>query len=387
MKIAIIFLTCIILTCFASASSENITLIYPSNVTSGQTFQVNLTLINFTEGLYDVKVDITNYSGDRISRVYNGLTWQSTFEYVNNATNTSFSNSSIFSMNITSNYNGTGNITISIRKSGHSSADDTFSGYTINITPQIIPTCTFASTCGSWSTCSGSSQTKTCTNTSTTCVNTTYTISQSCSSSSSIKTSLDWNEDEIINGKEFSITLNVENLEDDNYAVKVWIENDDEDIISERYGNYSDQGDVWVSGRYYIYNFFKDSGDDSADIKLRIMEEYSNFLGDAKIFFILKNGDEEETSEDIEILAREETSDESNSEPTTTAYVQSNNSNLQTSAVIILNSRANSTFKKENSIIYKSKTEYIREYAPYAFSIICIFIMILMLIDNKHDKR
>ena len=385
MKILLIFLICIMLTCFVSASSENITLNYPLSINASQTFQVNLTLINFTGGLYDIKIDITNSSSDsdRISEMYNGSVWRSTNYYFYNATNTSSNNISLFQLNISRNYNGTGNITVSTRKSGHITADNIFSGYSINIIPQTTPTCTFSSTCGSWGTCSSSRQTKTCVNTSVTCVNTTYTVSQSCSSSKAINLEMDWNEDEIVNGDEFTITINVENLEEDNYAVRVWIENDDEDTISERYGNYSKEGDVWVSGKYYIYNFFKDSGDDSAEIKLRISEEYSSFSGDAKIFFALKDGDEEEISEGIEILAGE-IDTENDSETVTTAYVQSNNSNLQTSSVITLTPKANLTTKRENSIIYKSKTEYIREYAPYAFSLICIFIMILMIIDKKH---
>lgn len=262
---------------------------------------------------------------------------------------------------------------------------------TVNNCTIIPPTCTFSSTCGSWSTCSGSSQTKTCTNTSTNCQNTTYTINQSCSSSNSINLEMDWTEEEIINGEEFSITLNVENLEEDNYAVRVWIENDDEDIISERYGNYSNDGDVWVSGRYYIYNFFKDSGDDSASIKLRINEEYSTFSGDAKIFFALKDGDEEEISEDITILEKEledtGNNDSEASDDLILTSIQNNGGLIPGSSVITLTPKANLTTKKENSIIYKSKTEYIREYAPYAFSLICIFIMILIIMDNKQSKR
>jgi hypothetical protein len=39
-----------------------------------------------------------------------------------------------------------------------------------------------------------------------------------------------------------------------------------------------------------------------------------------------------------------------------------------------------------NSIIYKSKKEYIREYALYAFTIFCIFLIIILLIEKRRLK-
>lgn len=44
------------------------------------------------------------------------------------------------------------------------------------------------------------------------------------------------------------------------------------------------------------------------------------------------------------------------------------------------------TTQIENSIIYKSKNEYIKEYMPYAFSLLCIILMALLAIDRNKIK-
>jgi hypothetical protein len=63
-----------------------------------------------------------------------------------------------------------------------------------------------------------------------------------------------------------------------------------------------------------------------------------------------------------------------------------NNSNINSdSSIIYLKQKNNS--KLQNSIIYKSTNEYIKEYAPYAFGILCIFIIIILLIDKREKNK
>ncbi len=62
----------------------------------------------------------------------------------------------------------------------------------------------------------------------------------------------------------------------------------------------------------------------------------------------------------------------------------------QDSPEVIILGKSSNTYKKipqiENSIIYKSKNEYIKEYIPYAFSLLCILLMALLAIDRNKTK-
>lgn len=103
------------LTSQVCASGESIDFEYPSEVTSWQKFSVSLELINFSSGVYDVKIDILNSSGGRISEIFNGAEWRSTFYYVVGAIDGNESNSESFDMNITKDYSGVATINVTIR--------------------------------------------------------------------------------------------------------------------------------------------------------------------------------------------------------------------------------------------------------------------------------
>ena len=102
-----------------SASVKNISLDYPLVMNYSEVYIFNLTLINATSDIYDVKIDIFNNTNanQRISRIWNGSSWESTIYYVTNAINTSNSNNSIFLLNITDIYNGSVNISVTLRNS------------------------------------------------------------------------------------------------------------------------------------------------------------------------------------------------------------------------------------------------------------------------------
>lgn len=382
-------------------SAKTITINYPANVTVGSIFQVNLSLVNYSEGVYDIKIDILNSSDatDRLSEIYNGLSWQTTYNYVGSAINTTLSNSSLFLLNITKNYNSTANITVKIRKS----STDTYEGYQINVSlvSQTSPTCSYnAPSCSSWSICLNNIQNKTCVNYTITpgCINLTYYLTQSCSSSPStpaITLNLEWKEEDIINGDEFDIDVNAFNLQNYDYDLKIFIHFEDNNtIISDRY---DDNNDEWKSGTYYLDKFFSGIGNKTKTVALRIRKDYSEFHGDVKIYAkIVKNSESAivaEKTEDIEIK-------EESIESTVNSDINSNNilissSNINSEAdstsndseiikeIISLGSKGRAEQKKLNSIIYKSKTEYIKEYAPYIFGLVCIFIIAILLIDKK----
>lgn len=209
----------------------------------------------------------------------------------------------------------------------------------------------------------------------------------------SISLDIDWNEDEIINGNEFEIEVNAENLKDEEYNIKVWIEFEDEDtIISDRSGEDSGEKEVWKSGSYYIYNLLNGPGDKTEKVNLRIREDYKDFKGDAKIFFKLNTG--EEVSKDIEILEKEEDKVEEkkeviNKNNTEETKTTTKSTTLVSGDVIKLGSSEskettdNAGKKTANSnLIYESKNEKIKIYSIIGFAVLCLGLIILMLFNK-----
>jgi len=213
MKISIIFLILVIIS-ITLIGAKSVNFEFPSNASYGVPFQVNLTLINYSEGVYDIKIDFYNSTNasERFSQIYNGSIWQTTYNYVNSAINTSMTNFSNFTINITELYNSTANITLKIRKS---STIDTYENYTLNITILSVNltnssnstnlTCTSSYTCGSWGSCSSGHESKTCINASANCTNITQTETRTCSNSDDIELDFSWDEDDIISNKNFTI--------------------------------------------------------------------------------------------------------------------------------------------------------------------------------------
>jgi len=199
------------------------------------------------------------------------------------------------------------------------------------------------------------------------------------------RVSLDWDEEDIINGKTFEITVKGKDLADEEYDVRIWIEDDDENIISDRY----DSGEKkWKSGKYYLNDILEGSGDDDAKIKLRIKESYRDFKGKTDIFVKLReDGDDvvDEDEDDIEIIEAEDSDDVVDNEDNSS---DDNNNDDGDDNLISLGSNLNETKQttkgfEKNSIIYKSKSEYIKEYAIYGFSLLCMVMVILLLLDKN----
>jgi len=259
------------------------------------------------------------------------------------------------------------------------------------------PTCTSSYSCGNWTTCSGSSQTRTCTNTTANCTTATYNVpeTQSCTTTNtttntSIYLKLNWTSEDIINSEDFDIEVNAFNLLDKDYDIKIWLEFKENDtIISDRYDKNEEK---WKSGTYFVVGFFSESGNKTEDITLRIREDYTNFSGKAKLLGKIKYGDDTlyNVSYNIDILKKIE---ENNITQTYNAdnskiLATSMNNTANEGEIIKLGSKISEIdktegIKTEKSTIYKSKNEYIKEYAIYGFSILCIFLIILLLIDKK----
>ena len=115
---------------------ENIDFTYPSNVKVGEEFEVNVRLLDFTEDVYDVKIDIVNKSVDgtkHISEIFwdKENKWKSTNYYVTSIMNVSEKNNETFKLKIVDDYEGKNNITVKIRSSSKKVME--FKGYEIII--------------------------------------------------------------------------------------------------------------------------------------------------------------------------------------------------------------------------------------------------------------
>jgi hypothetical protein len=231
-----------------------------------------------------------------------------------------------------------------------------------------------------------------------------------------IKLEIDWNDDDIVNGLEFEIELTAENLKGKDYDVKVWIEDDDGNVISDRY---DEDNDEWENGRDYVDEFLQGPGDDDRDMTLRIRDQYDDFKGDAVILARIReegsSSYEEEIEDNIEILeeepeednddsADEESEDSSSDENDETpdiyedyqeyikrkAGMMDSDENSITGNVIRLGSKKQKTENQENpkseniktEKVYNSNTETIKTYAIISFAFLCV-IMALLLGFNK----
>jgi len=183
---------------------------------------------------------------------------------------------------------------------------------------------------------------------------------------------LGWNKKDIINGEEFKIEVFGFNLKSYNYDVKVWIEDASHNILSERFDN---QLSEWKSGVYFFNEFFTNKGNRSEYIRMRINRNNENFSGNAKIFAQLRK------SEDAEIVDNFEAD----------IYIINNKQNITELENITqpqeTPEESKIVLKNEGAIVYKSKKEYIKEYAIYGFIILLILLILLALINLARKKR
>jgi len=211
-------------------------------------------------------------------------------------------------------------------------------------------------------------------------------------SDSKISVKIEFDEDEIINGDEFSIDVKAKNLKNEKYNLKIWIKKEDNDnIISERYGEDSSGKKAWKSGNYYAYDFFEGTGNKTETLDLRIKKDYADFSGDAEICFKLEGFDED--CESIEVLEGEnkkqekEDSDKNNTEEIkTTVKISASNEIIKLGGSEFKEKTAGNNDinnkNPNNNIIYESKTEKIKAYSVIGFAVLCLGLVILVLFNK-----
>ena len=114
-------------------SSGSIEVDYPKSVEINEEFYFEISLNNFTDGDYDVKIDILQ-NGERIAKIFDDSknAFKSTYYFVNDGIK-SGENSNKFKLKIESSKDDSAEIIIKIRNSAEKT--ETFENYTINIQP------------------------------------------------------------------------------------------------------------------------------------------------------------------------------------------------------------------------------------------------------------
>jgi len=208
--------------------------------------------------------------------------------------------------------------------------------------------------------------------------NTTNQTNQS-QQNTSIFLKLDY-EKEINNGEEFDVEVRAFNL-NNSYDVKVYVDFDNGTTISE---TYDENEKAWKSSKYYIEKVFSRTGNKTVNLRIRIKEE-NNFTGNGQINARLREtGTDKVVAEfldNIKILEKQASNTGTNETTSQNANETESVNLMETRNVIKLNSPKD--IKSQNAeIVWKSKTQYIKEYGVYAFVILCVFLVILLVIKK-----
>jgi len=192
---------------------------------------------------------------------------------------------------------------------------------------------------------------------------------------------VDWDEDEIINNDDFSIDLEVYNLKEEDYDIKIYItEEDSNTMMSEVYND----DDGWKSGTYYIEEAFTGPGNKSKFFDLRLKQEYVDFSGNVRIHVRIRKKDSSsiiaETEMEIKILESEEDSEDTAEQNTTTSQDTDQNTSPDYE-IIKLNTQNINT--QENTQTYRSKMQYIKEYSIYGFALFLLGLIIALILKNR----
>ncbi len=199
-----------------------------------------------------------------------------------------------------------------------------------------------------------------------------------------ISLELEW-EEEIVNGEEFEVNVEVFNLKEETYDIKIYISfKNNNTIISE---TYHEENNEWKSSFNYVYEIFSGPGNKSEMFLLRIKEDYKDFYGNAVIGVKIREDSTKEIKtqleKDIEILKKEDNKDSIKDNKSDISKNQQKKEKTtipkQTNNIIRLESKKTKTIKEEEKVLYESKTEKIKKYAVYGLNLVLIAIIILMI--------
>jgi len=189
-------------------------------------------------------------------------------------------------------------------------------------------------------------------------------------------------DEEIKSDEDLEVEIELYNLEDKSYDIKITIEDDDDNTLSEIYDEVNER---WKSSFNYINGVVGGPGNKSIKLKIRLKEEYKDFDGEADIKIKLReDGGVDAVSSITNTINIEgvENSNNDNSNDNTVTNTNNDNTVGITSNVIRLNPPKDIKIDENSENIYKSKAQYIKEYAIYGFSIFCVIVIIFLLLKK-----
>lgn len=203
--------------------------------------------------------------------------------------------------------------------------------------------------------------------------------------SNPISLKLNWDDEDIENGKEFTIEITAFNLEEKDYDLRIYLFDDEnKKEISESQNKEKE----WISSRNYIKDLFLGPGEVSKNVKLRIKTIYSEFRGDAKIIArIREKGSSayiKEIEEEIEVIENKNNKEN----------IIENTPDYQRDQVIkeieqkkdiekIYIGKKSQDIKTNGNVVYESKNELIGKYSLFAFIILIIILAFFIIIRWK----
>lgn len=315
----------------------NVSLDYPGEVRYDEEFDMVVRLEGFEEDVYDVKFEIVNGSKNIAERFYKNE-WKSSNFWMNQAINSSENSEGVFRILIDEIYNGLNNFSVKIRNQG----DFYFEMYGLmNISSEIIDVDDGV---------------------------------ENNDSEGGIDVVMDWDEDDVVNGKRFDVEIVFSGLEDKEYDIRLWVE-DEDNVMSDRR---DDRVNEWKSGKFYLDNFVVGPGNYSGEIKLRIREDYRSFSGNALLFVKLREGFI--ANESIEILEKEDEVRELEIVIPEKSSVSGDVVRLDT---IKLGKDVETigidNVNRVEDLGYRSSTEIVKSYSLYAFALLCVIMSILVM--------
>ena len=200
---------------------------------------------------------------------------------------------------------------------------------------------------------------------------------------------LNWDEDDIKNGKQFEIQVKALNLENKDYDIQVYIyDNDEAKTLTE-----IRDGDNWESAKTRLKKFFTGSGNRTGYVKLRIKDSKRDFSGTASIVAIIKeysaSSEKARIDKSIDVIKADssdliktttESSQSSNDREKVIKQIQNSQTNSQTTGDVIRLGKSSSSSK---TTVYESTNEKIKKYSIYAFALLIVLLIILFIFRKQ----
>lgn len=182
----------------------------------------------------------------------------------------------------------------------------------------------------------------------------------------------------ITNGEEEDLMIEMINLENSIYGIKISIEDSDGEILSE----INNEG-KWTSSFYYIEDFAVGPGSINKTALIRIKKDYSDLEGEYSLIIRLRKKGASSYKEIkqriiIQPMIIDDTKEDDNLE---NISYESEEENKEDKGAVYLNYDDSKSIK--SNVLYESNNQRVRNYLPYILATICVIIITFLLINRR----